>query len=73
MSVTSTGASLNITVYWLDGLGIEPRWNFPYPFRSAQRPTQPPAQWVPGLFSGGKAAGRGDDLPPPTIAGVEYG
>jgi hypothetical protein len=31
--------------------------NFPYPFRSAPRPTQPSAQWVPDLFYGGKAAG----------------
>jgi len=31
--------------------------NFPYLFRSAPRPTQPPAQWVLDPFYGGKAAG----------------
>jgi len=28
------------------------------------RPTQPPVQWVPGHFPGGKAVGRGIDRPP---------
>ena len=47
------------TCYRLDGLGIESRWgrDFPLLSRSALGPTQPPAQRVTGLFTGGKAAG----------------
>ena len=37
--------------------------NFPYPSRPAPKSTQPPLQWVPGLFSGGKAAGGGVNYP----------
>ena len=50
------------TRYGLDGPRIEFRLGggvFPHPFRQAvgPGPIQPPAQWVPGLFPGDKAAG----------------
>jgi hypothetical protein len=46
------------TRYGMDGLGIESQWGerFSHPFRPALWPTQPPRQWVPGVFPGGKAA-----------------
>jgi hypothetical protein len=47
------------TRYELDGQGIESRErrDLPYPSRPALRPTQPPVQFVPSLFLGGKSAG----------------
>jgi hypothetical protein len=48
-----------VTRYGLNGPGIETRWGqeFPYPYRPALGPAQPPIHWVPGLFPGGKAVG----------------
>ena len=47
------------TRYGLDGSGIESRWgrDFPHPSRLTLGLTQPPVQWIPGLFPGGKADG----------------
>jgi hypothetical protein len=47
------------TRYGLDGPAIQSRWgrDFSQPSKPALGPTQPPIQWVPGLFPGLKAAG----------------
>jgi hypothetical protein len=61
------------THYRLDGPGIESRWgwDFPQPSRPALGPTQPPIQWIPGLFSGDKAAGVWRGPPTPSSAAVK--
>jgi hypothetical protein len=45
--------------YGLDGPGIESWWerDILYACRPVLRPTRPPVQWVPFLFTGDKAAG----------------
>ena len=61
------------TRYGLDGPGIECRWwrEFPQPSRTALGPTQPPIQWVPGLYQRVKRPGRGLDHRPPSSAEVK--
>ena len=62
-----------VTRYGLDGLGIESRSgrDFPHPSVHALGPIQPPIQWVPGFFSGGKAAGAWRWPPTPSSAEVK--
>ena len=61
-----------VTLYGLDGTGIEFRWrrDFPHPSRPSLRPTQPPLQGVPGL-SRGKAPRRGVEHSPQSSAEVK--
>ena len=55
ISMRGPGSVVSIaTAYGLDGLEIESRWwrDFPHLSRPALKPTQLPAQWVPGLSRG---------------------
>ena len=65
--------SVIATRYRLDCLGIESRWGryFPHPSRPTLGPTQPPIQWVPGLFRGVRQLGHGVDHPHPSSTKVE--
>jgi hypothetical protein len=61
------------TYYGLDSLGIE-SWSgrdFLHPSRPGLRPTQPPVQWVSGLFPRVKWLGHGIDYPPPSSTEVK--
>jgi len=57
------------TRYGLEGSGFKNRWvqdifSSPHRSRPAPRPTQPPAQWVPGVLPAVITAGGGDDHHP---------
>jgi len=62
-----------VTRYMLDGAGIESRWgwNSPHLSRPALGPTQPPIQWVPGLFPRGTVTRVWHSLPIPSSAKVK--
>jgi len=49
--------SIRLATCWMV-CGLKPSggWDFPYQSRPAVGPTQPPIQWVPGLFARGKVA-----------------
>ena len=61
------------TRYELDGPGIESRWSRIFRICPDRPwgPTQPPIQWVPGLFPGVKRPGRGVNHPLPSGAEVK--
>jgi hypothetical protein len=63
------------TGYGLDGPGIESRWvrDFPNLSRQALGPTQPPLQWVPGLYRGKEGPGCDANPSPPSSAVVNKG
>jgi hypothetical protein len=70
------GSTVGIaTGYGLDGSGIESRWrrNFTHLSRPALGSTQPPVQWVPGLFRGKERPGHDADPSPPSSAVVKKG
>jgi len=75
--ISELGSIVSIaTGYGLDGLGIESQWgrDFPHLSRPALRPTQPPVQWVPGSFPGGKEQPGHDTNPSsPSSAVVKKG
>ena len=66
-------SSAGLATRGLDGPRIESRLrkNFPHPSTPALGPTQPPVQWVSGLFPGGKAVGAWRWPPTPDSAQVK--
>jgi hypothetical protein len=54
-------------------MGIESQWarDFLHTSIAVLGLNQPPTQWVTSLFTGGKAARRGVDNPPPFTAEVK--
>jgi hypothetical protein len=58
------------TRYALDSPGIESQWEARFS-APALGPTQPPIQWVPGLYRGVKRPGHGVDSPPPSSTKVK--
>ena len=68
------GSSVGIeTGYRLDRLGIEYRWgrDLPHLSRPALWPTQPPVQWVHGLFRGKERPGGYVDPSTPSSSVVK--
>ena len=67
LTLASRDSSVAIaTRYGLNGPGFDTWWeqDLPHPLRPALGPTQPPTEFVPGLFPGGKAAGAWRCPPP---------
>ena len=60
------------TGYGLNGPGIESRGTiFSTPVQTGPGPTQPPVQWVPGLYRGKERPGSAADHSPPSSTEVK--
>jgi len=76
MHLRGPGSVVGIaTGYELDCPGIESQCvrNFPHLSRPALGPTQPPVQFLPGVFQGKERPGRDAELLPPSSALVIKG
>jgi len=71
--VCRNGSVGTSTSYGLDGPGTESRWrrDFPHSYRLALGPTQPPVQWLTGLYPGIQRPERGVEYPPASKAEVK--